>query len=241
MSVFQFIRALFLLIIAFPLTIVISTLALLDLTLFRKDTEKAHCFPRIWGRIICSLVGVKVKVEGLENIREEETYIFAANHASQFDIFTFQGYFPHHFRWIAKKELFKIPVFGRAMRKVGYISIDRSKGRQALKSLDEAAGQIASGKSVLIFPEGTRSPDGKIREFKAGAVLLAIKAGVQVVPMAFVNSYQILPKGKLLADSGTVTIRVGKPIATDHYKATDKQALTRELQQEVQSLLDSGS
>ncbi|WP_028580438.1 lysophospholipid acyltransferase family protein [Desulfogranum japonicum] len=238
MSVLQFIRALFLLIIAFPLTIVISTLALMDITIFRKDVEKAHFFPRAWGRIICSIVGVKVNIEGLENIRQEDTYIFAANHASQFDIFAFQGYFPHSFRWIAKKELFNIPVFGRAMRKVGYISIDRSKGRQALKSLEEAARQISSGKSVLIFPEGTRTPDGKMADFKAGAILLAIKAGVPVVPLAFINSYNILPKGKLLANSGTVTIRIGSPIATDHYQSKDKQALTRELQQKVQLLHD---
>ncbi len=214
-------------------------LALIDITLVRKDVEKAHIFPRVWGRLFCFIVGVTVIVEGLDAIQKGKTYIFAANHASQFDIFAFQGYFPHSFRWIAKKELFRIPVFGQTMRKVGYIAIDRSKGRQALKSLDEAARQIAAGKSVLIFPEGTRTADGKLQEFKAGAILLAIKAGVPVVPIAFVNSYQILPKGKFLARKGTIIIRVGTPMATDHYKAKDKQVLAKELYQQVRSLLET--
>ena len=177
-------------------------------------------------------------MEGLEKLQPDQTYIFVGNHSSQFDIFSFQGYYPYTFRWIAKKELFNIPVFGQTMKKVGYIAIDRSKGRQAMKSLDKAAEQIASGNSVLIFPEGTRSPNGKLQEFKTGAILLAIKSGVQVVPIGFNGSYSILPKKKLLANNGKIIIRIGTPMPTDHYKSRDKQALASSLHTAVQKLLD---
>ena len=124
------------------------------------------------------------------------------------------------------------------MHRVGYISIDRSHGRQALKSLDEAAKQIAAGSSVLIFPEGTRSADGLLHEFKTGAVLLAIKAGVPIVPLGFNGSYDVLPKGKLLPKSGAITIRIGPAIPTEHYKTSDKQDLARNLHAAVENLLD---
>lgn len=239
MSPLQYVRAAVTLVIGLPLTLIISTFAWLDLTWFRKDKDKALFFPRLWGRMLCKLVGAEVVIEGLGNIRPDQTYIFIGNHSSQFDIFSFQGYYPYAFRWMAKKELFSIPIFGQTMKKMGYIAIDRSKGRQAMKSLDKAAEQIASGNSVLIFPEGTRSPNGKLQEFKTGAILLAIKSGVQVVPIGFNGSYSILPKKKFLADNGKIIIRIGTPMPTDHYISKDKQALALSLHTAVQRLLDN--
>ncbi len=226
------------LIVAPFLTFAVSVLSLIDLAWGRKSETQVQVFPRYWGRLLCWTAGVKVRVEGFEHIDPEKTYIFAGNHMSQYDIFSFQGYFPHDFRWIAKKELFEIPVFGRAMHRVGYIPIDRSHGRQALKSLDEAGKRIAGGSSVLIFPEGTRSADGHLHEFKAGAVLLAIKAGVQIVPLGFNGSYEVLPKGKLLPRGGEIVIRIGQPIDTDQFKSSDKTLLAAELQAAVAALLD---
>ncbi len=237
MSPLQYIRAVLVLAVAPPLTIVVSALTLLDLTFFRKSPAKALVFPRIWGRLTCRLVGVRVRVEGLENIEADQTYIFAANHVSQFDIFTFQGYFPHDFRWIAKKELFRIPIFGTAMQRTGFIAMDRSHGREALKSLNKAAEQIAGGTSVIIFPEGTRSRDGRLHPFKTGTIMLAIKAGVPVVPVGINGTYAILPKGRLLAGSGEVVIRVGTPIPTADFTSHDKQKLARYLHDRVGELL----
>ena len=237
MKPIQFLRGVCTLTVAPLLTFAVSVLSLIDLLWIRRSEIKAQVFPRWWGRLLCLLAGVRVEVEGFQNIDPNQTYIFAGNHSSQYDIFSFQGYFPHDFRWIAKKELFRVPIFGQAMHKVGYIPIDRAHGRQALKSLDEAARRIAAGSSVLIFPEGTRSPDGRLQEFKTGAVLLAIKAGVPIVPLGFLGSHQVLPKGRLIPNNGTITIRIGKPIATAHYKLTDKQQLARDLQEAVQQLL----
>jgi len=240
MSVLQYCRALLTLLIAPILTMLFSILTLLDLMFFRKSEKKAQIFPTTWARIICRLVGVRVRIIGAENLEPEQTYIFVGNHVSQFDIFTFQGYSPHGFRWIAKKELFRIPFFGPAMRRAGVISIDRSQGREALKSLYRAAEQIASGTSVLIFPEGTRSPDGRLHPFKTGAITLAIKAGVQVVPIGFTGTYKILPKGRLLAKNGEVVIRIGKPMPTSGYKQKDKQELAEHLHDRVAELLEAG-
>lgn len=238
MSPLQTLRSLLTLLLAPFLTFLASALSLIDLRWFRKSECKAQAFPRYWGRSLCQLAGVRVVVEGMENIDPQQTYIFAANHCSQYDILSFQGYFNHNFRWIAKKELFRIPLFGQAMEQIGYIPIDRSHGRQALKSLDEAAKRIAAGSSVLIFPEGTRSPDGRVQDFKAGAVLLAIKSGVPIVPLGFNGSFEILPKGKLLPKSGVITIRIGQPIPTEHYKTADKQELARNLHALVTNLLE---
>jgi len=238
MSLLHFLRGVWTLVLAPPLTFIVSALSLLDLMWFRKSEIKAQVFPRYWGRTLCRLAGVRVQVTGMEQLDPNQTYIFAGNHCSQYDIFAFQGYFPHDFRWIAKKELFRIPLFGQAMHRVGYIPIDRSHGRQALKSLDEAAKRIASGSSVLIFPEGTRSGDGMLHEFKTGAVMLAIKAGVPIVPLGFNGSYEVLAKGTFLPRSGEITIRVGPPLATGHYKSADKQALAGELHAAVEKLLE---
>jgi len=238
MSPFQFIRSVCTVALAPFLTFAVSVASLIDLLWGRKSEIKAQVFPRYWGRILCRIAGVRVRVEGLANIDPGRIYIFAGNHCSQYDIFSFQGYFPHDFRWIAKKELFRIPVFGLAMHRVGYIPIDRSHGRQALKSLDEAARRIASGSSVLIFPEGTRSADGTLQEFKAGAVLLAIKAGVPIVPLGFNGSHEVLPKGRLLPRNGEIVIRIGTPIPTGHYRTADKQVLAVELHAAVARLLE---
>jgi len=223
---------------AAPITLLFSILTLLDMYLFRRSERKAQVFPQMWGRSICRVANVTVRIEGAENLIPDQTYIFVGNHVSQFDIFSFQGYFPHDFRWIAKKELFRIPFFGSAMLRAGIVPIDRSHGREALKSLNRAAEQIARGTSVLIFPEGTRSKDGRLHPFKTGAVMLAIKAGVQVVPIGFNGTYSILPKGKLLADCGEIIIRIGKPIPTSSYKPSDKQELASQLHDLVAELLD---
>ena len=143
------------------------------------------------------------------------------------------------FRWLAKKELFQVPIWGPAMRKAGYIPVDRSHGRQALKSLGEAAQKIAAGTSVIIFPEGTRTKDGKMQNFKAGAMVLAIKSGVDIVPVAIKGTYEILPKGKLLINPGNVSIRVGNPITTKNYTSKDKHGLAKVLQEDVAKLLST--
>ncbi len=222
------------------LTVAACILAIIATIIFRASPAKIQFIPRYWAKIISWLAGMRVTLWGGENLAPGQPYILAANHQSQFDIFALQGYLNIDFRWLAKKELFKIPIFGFGMRQAGYIPIDRSRGREAIKSLYAAAERIAAGASVIIFPEGTRSLDGRLREFKSGGMVLAIKSGVPIVPVAICGTHDILPKGKLLARPGRVTINVGRPIATSGFKIGDKQELARRLHDEVAALAEMG-
>jgi 1-acyl-sn-glycerol-3-phosphate acyltransferase len=238
MKPFAILHSLLVLVLALLSTLLASIMTLIWTVLFRRPTDEIQIFGRYWGKFICVMSGVAVTLEGVENLAADRSYIFAANHQSQFDIFVLQGYLPYNFRWLAKKELFQVPVWGAAMKKAGYIPVDRSHGRQALKSLDEAAKRIAEGTSVIIFPEGTRSRDGKLQPFKAGGMVLAIKAGVELVPVAISGTFAILPKGSLMLHPGRVVVRIGTPLATGVYRTNQKHELAVLLQKKVAVLLD---
>lgn len=158
------------------------------------------------------MAGVKLHVTGLENIPSGGPVVFASNHASQFDIPVLYLALGVQFRFLVKKELFSIPLFGTAMRRAGYIPIDRSGGRAAVLSLKKAAQRIKEGTSIVVFPEGTRSPDGRLQPFKAGGMQLAIQAGCPIVPVAISGSHEVLPKGSLTLKPGLITVAIGKPI-----------------------------
>lgn len=237
MKVLRMCRAILILMFAPPFTIFSSLIALTMMTVFKVSPVRIQGLTRFWGRTITRASGVSVRVEGLEKLDATRPYIFAANHQSQFDIFALQGHFNFDFRWLAKKELFAIPFFGQAMRSAGYIPVDRSHGRQAVKSLNEAARRIAEGTSVIIFPEGTRSLDGRLQPFKAGGMTLAIKSAVDLVPIAILGTHEILPKGKLLARPGKVVIRVGEPIPSSAYEPKQKHELAERLRQAVTDLM----
>ena len=155
-------------------TAVLSSLTIL-VSFFPNSGNAMHAVARTWGRCILWAGRTKVHVRGMENIRPSESVIFMSNHQSNFDIPVFFSALPVRFRWLAKAELFKIPIFGRAMRAAGYISIDRSDGKSALRSLKRAAQSIRTGSSVLIFPEGTRSRDNDVRPGKPGIGFLMDK------------------------------------------------------------------
>ena len=152
-------------------------------------------------------------------------YIFMANHQSNFDIPVLLAHLPVQFRWLAKAELFRIPVFGRAMRGCGYISIDRSNRQSAFQSLAQAAATIKNGTSVMIFPEGTRSPDATIRPFKKGPFVLAVDAGVPIVPVVIHGTWSIMPKNRRIITPCRVTLDILPPVATGGYVRETKDDL----------------
>lgn len=208
------------------------------LSIFGRDSHvKARALSHWWGQQLCGIGGIKVVVEGREKLPQAQSYIFAVNHQSQLDIPVLEGYVGRDFCWMAKKELFKIPIFGRAMLANGFIPVDRGHGRKAMVSLLEAAKRIAAGVSVVIFPEGTRSINGQLQPFKSGAMVVAIKAGVPLVPVAIIGTHAALAKGKLFVQPGQVTIRIGEPIQTKGCKFSDKQQLAELLREKVAALL----
>lgn len=156
-----------------------------------------------------------------------------ANHQSDFDILILLAHVPCQFRWIVKKELFHIPLFGPAMRKAGYIEMDRQNHKSALRSIEKAARKIRDGKSVMSFPEGTRSKDGKVEPFKQGMFYLAIKAGVPIIPISLIGAYHILPKRSLRINPGKVTMVIGNPIETCGYTIENRHALIEKVRNAI--------
>ena len=196
--------------IFFTLTFPIALSAMIC-TFFDRSGHSYAAHARFWGRLGIRLAGVRVAVSGVDYL-PAGPIIVMSNHASNFDILALQGFFPRALSWIAKKELFHIPIFGHSMRYGGYIPLDRGDGRKALKSMEAAADQIRGGKSVIIFPEGTRTRDGRLLPFKRGGFLLAAKAGVPVVPVTINGSFRINPGGTLRLHGGAVTIQIHPPI-----------------------------
>jgi 1-acyl-sn-glycerol-3-phosphate acyltransferase len=203
----------------------ICTLLAISASIWRRGGNGAHLVGRFWARSILFLSGVKVSVRGLEHIAPGGPYLYMVNHQSMFDILSLLAYLPVQFRWLAKKELFRIPVFGYAMARAGYISIDRSDRRAAHKSLLEAAQKIAGGVSVVIFPEGSRSVDGHIKPFKPGGFHLAMRSGRPIVPVVICGAREVLPKGRLRIRPGHISVSINPPVDTSSYKDRAKKDL----------------
>lgn len=199
--------------------------AAVGVTLWRGNGDAAHVIGRFWAGCLLALSRVRVRLEGLENIDPRSTYVFMANHQSMFDIPALQAHLPMQFRWLAKKELFEIPIFGHAMAGAGYIPIDRSNRRSAHKSLMEGARKIAEGVSVVVFPEGSRSKDGEIMPFLPGGFHLAARSGRPIVPVVMAGTHAVLPKGSLRMRPGRVVVSILRPIDTASLAKADKQAL----------------
>lgn len=190
----------------------------------------AHRVARLWGKTILKMSGVSVNIIGTDNIPPDgKPIIFMSNHQSNFDILTLLAHIPVQFRWISKKEVFRTPLMGPAMRKAGYISIDRGNREKAIESLEEAALTIRNGKSVMTFPEGTRSPDGTIRPFKKGLFYLAIKSGVPIIPISIIGSRKIMPKKSLHLDPGNIMVVIGTPIDTGSYTLEHRDELMKKV------------
>lgn len=172
-----------------------------------------HGIARLWSRGLLVISGIRLKVGGANFLDPARSYIYIANHASQFDIPATLAGIPDQIRIVYKKELEKIPVFGWSLKfNKTYISIDRGHGESALQSLEAAAEKIRSGTSVILFAEGTRSPDGKLQPFKRGPFNLAVRAGVPVVPVTINGSYAILPKHSSRIRPGTISLTISEPI-----------------------------
>lgn len=169
---------------------------------------------RTWSRWILAASGVRLRVEGLEHLAPDRPQIVVCNHQSWFDVFAISASMPKTFHFVAKKELERIPLFGRAWKVAGHISIDRSDRQSAIRSLDDAAIRMAAeDAAVVIFPEGTRSPDGELLRFKKGAFMLARKSGVELVPAAVSGSRAVMPKGAWRVRAESITVRYGPPLA----------------------------
>lgn len=196
---------------------------------------------RTWTKFALFVCRISVSVVGLEKVDPYGNYILVSNHASGFDIPVMMNTFPH-IRIMFKKELSYVPFWGWALRWGHHIMVDRSKGSEAMKSLERAANDVRSGGQVLLFAEGTRTRDGKLQAFKRGAFSLAAKSGVPLVPVAINGSFRILPKGSFDIRPSKIEVVISEPIETKNIATredevalmnTVKEIITRTYREEV--------
>ncbi len=167
---------------------------------------------RIWAKLFCTLSFVRVQVRGREKIATDTSYVFVANHQGAYDIFAIYGFLGHNFRWLMKKGLERIPLVGYSCRVSGHIYVDNSSPSAVRATMQEAEKRLAGGMSVVVFPEGSRTKDGKIHAFRRGAYSLAMEFGLPVVPITIDGAYSVLPRGKWLPRPGKIVLTVHDPI-----------------------------
>ena len=181
--------------------------------------------PRLWARIALWSAGVRLVLHGDEHLHENRARVFASNHVSWYDIFTLLAILPRY-RFVAKAELFKIPLFGPAARRAGTIPIQRENRKAAFQAYEEAAREIRGGASVVVCPEGTRGESYSLRPFKKGPFVLAIAAEAPVVPLVVYGTREVQRKGSFVIRSGTVHVHFLEEIPTAgmHYEDRDRLA-----------------
>jgi 1-acyl-sn-glycerol-3-phosphate acyltransferase len=187
-----------------------------------------------WAKVILLAAGVKMEISGIENIKKGESSIVVANHQSLMDIPVATAALPIALRILAKKELFKIPFLGWGMKGIGILKIDRSNSKKALEILKAAEDIIRKNQlSILIFPEGTRSKDGKIHAFKKGAFVLAKNTGLDISPVSISGTRNILPKGKIRVNSGNVKVVIHPTISTAEFSYENRKDFVEKTQHTI--------
>jgi len=196
---------------------------------------------RFWARTLVRAAGIDLHSENIERIDPAKRYILIANHHSYFDIPCILAAIPQPIRFMAKVSLFKIPIFGWALARSGFIPVDRKNRRTAVKSFDLAAERIRKGNTVVVFPEEGRSAEREMRPFQRGAFLLALKSELEMVPMAVDGTYDVFRVGAKRITPGKVTIRVGTPIPCAGLTLRDKERLATESRAQIEAMLSSAA
>ncbi|MBV9339851.1 MAG: 1-acyl-sn-glycerol-3-phosphate acyltransferase [Acidobacteria bacterium] len=218
--------------------IILATIFFGTISLIVSFFDSAGTVPirvaRAWARTLLAVSGVKVRVEGLDQIDPSGSYVFISNHLSYMDTPVALAHIPVQFRFLAKRGLFQIPFLGQHLSRAGHIPVPREDPRAAVKTMQRAAEVIQQKKiSLLIFPEGGRSHDGILRPFKEGGAYIAIKAGVPLVPLVMIGTRKVLPYGAGIVQSGEVTLRILKPIDTQTLTLKDRTEITGQFREQI--------
>ena len=223
------------------LVALVSTLVLASATtfvaIFRSTSPWIDRFARIWARSLVRAAGIDLHSADVHRLDPSKRYILVANHYSYLDIPCILAAVPQPIRFMAKKSLFSIPIFGWAISRAGFIPIDRKNRRTAVKSFDLAAQRIRKGNTIVIFPEEGRTRERTMKPFQRGAFLLALKSEKTIVPIAIDSTYDIFPAGRWSVTPGKVTIRVGTPIETAGRSLRHKEDLLVEARTQIEQML----
>lgn len=212
LAAFQYAAGVLATLVCAPLAIVFSALRL---------PGASYAQVRIWAWVLHAVTGIRSHAVGFENVPATGSYVVISSHTSHLDGPAIALVLPHPVYFVIKKELARIPLWGHAALKIGFIAVDRSDSETARRQLARAVETIRSGRRVLVFAEGTRSPDGSLKPFKKGGFHLAVEAQVPLLPVAVNGSHRLLPKGASAARPGRLEIAIGQPIPTDGLTADD--------------------
>jgi 1-acyl-sn-glycerol-3-phosphate acyltransferase len=193
---------------------------------------------RLFIRAGLAMVRVRVEARGVEKLDPTQTYIFTPNHQSLIEVPLFVTYLGRNPAYLGKKEVFKYPVFGYGIRLIGVVPVDRSNSPAAVESAKLATENLRRGKSYVVYPEGTRSRDGRMLPFKKGAFMMAIDAGVPIVPVTVSGATRIMPKAEVKVFPSTVRITVHEPISTEGYSKENVTELMDRTRAKILSALD---
>ncbi len=216
-------------------TLVLGIIAL-PAGLFDRGGRLLHWFSYVWSWLIMKTILSPVKVTGLDKIDTSKPHVYAVNHASALDIPVVYVYLPFQFRIAFKKELLAYPVVGWHLKRSEQVCIDQQNPAHSISSIRAALKGLKAGLPLVIYPEGGRTPDGDIKPFLPGAFFLAIKAQVDIVPVALVGTYELLPMNTYHIKSRPLEMRVGKPISTAGLTIRDMETVSSRVQQAVEEL-----
>ena len=222
--------------VAFLVTIPTAS-AVITVAMFSSSARTIDSIICWWARSIVRAAGIRLHGERLDMIDPAKRYILVANHYSYFDIPCILAAVPQPIRFMAKVSLFKIPIFGWALARSGFIPIDRKNRRTAVKSFDQAGERIRRGNTIMIFPGEGRTSERTMRQFQRGAFLLAIKSGLPILPIAIDGTYDVMCVGAKHVTPGKVTVKAGTPIATEGASVRDKEKLADEARAQIEKML----
>lgn len=203
---------------------------------FDKDGSVLHAFARAWSKLILKTIFSPVRILGLAKIDSSKTHVYAVNHVSALDIPVLYACLPFQFRIVHKKELLSYPIVGWHLKRSGQVCVDQQNPARSVGQIKSALRTLKNGMPLVIFPEGGRSADGVIKPFLPGAFFLAIKAQVDIVPIALVGTYELLPMDTYHIKPRPLEMRVGEPISTAGQTLRDMDQLSAKVQRELESL-----
>ena len=213
--------------------------AVMVISLLKSNARMIDAIIRLWARIVVAAAGIDLRVEGAERVDPQQRYVLVSNHHSYFDIPCVFVAIPQPIRFMAKVSLFKIPIFGWAIGRAGFIPIDRKNRRTAVKSFDLAARRIRKGNTIVVFPEEGRSRERAMRPFQRGGFHLAKRSELPILPIALDGTYDVYRAGAKWVTPGPVTVRVGTPIPTAGLTVRDKDRLLEQSREQILGLLSA--
>jgi len=216
-------------------TVFMATFSLLS-SLVDRDGRTQQWFAVTWSKVILKIIGAPLAVHGMEKIDTTRPHLYALNHLSALDIPAVYVGMPCHFRIMAKEEIFRYPFVGWHLRRSGQVSIEREHALASMRSLNRAAAILKGGQPLVVFPEGGRSATGQMKPFLSGVFYVAIKAGVNVVPMALVGTYELLPMETFHIKPRPLELLVGEPVSSAGYGPRDMDELAARVQKAVEDL-----